>query len=95
MLKTVIKKGGSKQDFNPEKIKESLSLFLGTFIIDKNEKEKSLEKILKEVLKFLKGKKEVFTSEIEAKIILELTKIYPEKVEKWREYRANKEKFQK
>jgi transcriptional regulator NrdR family protein len=92
MVKKVIKKEGQKEDFDLEKIRKSLYSFLSTFVEKEEEKKEIIEKILEEVMKFVKNKEEIYAAEIEAKIILELEKIYPHQIERWREYRLNKEK---
>lgn len=92
MIKKVIKKGGNKEVFDLKKIKKSLSSALEAVNFSQEEKDRILDIITKNVLDFLKNKKNVFTSEIEAKIILELKAFSPLAVKAWREYRIKKEK---
>ena len=92
MTKIVIKKGGKIEKFNQEKIKKALSLALETTDFLPEKKKEIFEKVFNEVLKFLKGKEEVATVEIEAKILLELDKIAPKAAQAWREYRLKKKK---
>jgi len=86
----VIKRGGQKEEFNLEKIKKSLISVLEKVDISQEKKNEIVDKITKEVLDFVKEKKEVFTSEIEAKIILGLDKICSSAVTLWREHRLKK-----
>lgn len=92
MAKIVIKKGGKIEKFQPEKIKKALTLAIEPLNLSLEEKSQMVEKILNEVMEFVKGKKEIATVEIEAKILLELDKILPEAAKNWREYRIKKKK---
>jgi transcriptional regulator NrdR family protein len=88
----VIKKGGEREEFNLNKIKKSLIAAIEKTDLNQEKKNELVEKITKEVLKFAKEKKEVFTAEIEAKILLELDESYPQAAKLWREYRAQKQR---
>jgi transcriptional regulator NrdR family protein len=88
----VIKKGGEREEFNLNKIKKSLISAIERTELSQEKKNELVEKIAKKVLDFAKGRKEVFTAEIEAKILLELEENCPEAVKLWREYRAQKKK---
>jgi len=90
----VIKKGGKREKFNLNKIKKSLISAIERTEISQEKKNELVEKITKKVLEFVKGKKEVFTAEIEAKIILELEEKCPEAAKIWREYRLKKKKIE-
>jgi len=90
MIKEVIKKGGEKEPFNLNKIKKALILAVEKTDLSQEKKNEIVEKITKEILKFLKGKEAIFTAEIEAKIILELEKFCPQAANLWREYRRKK-----
>jgi transcriptional regulator NrdR family protein len=88
----VIKKGGKREKFNLNKIKKSLISSIERTDLSQEKKDELVEKITKKVLDFAKQKKEVFTAEIEAKILLELDKVCPEAVKLWREHRIQKKK---
>lgn len=90
MAKTVIKKGGKIEKFDPDKIKKTLTLAVGETDFSSEKKSEITEKVFNEVFIFLKRKKEISTAEIEAKILLELDKILPEAARKWREFRIKK-----
>lgn len=92
MTKEVIKKGGKIQAFNLNKIKRSLISALQKTNLSKEKQDEIFKDVLKDVLDFLKGKETVFSSEIEAEIILKLEKICPEAVSFWRDYRVKKKK---
>ena len=89
---TVIKKGGEREEFNLNKIKKSLISVIEETDLSQKEKNELVERITKEVLDFVKTKKEIFSAEIEAKILLELNKNYTQAVKLWREYRLKKKK---
>jgi transcriptional regulator NrdR family protein len=89
---TVIKKGGEREEFNLNKIKKSLISVIEETDLSQKEKNELVEKITKEVLDFVKTKKEIFSAEIEAKILLELSKNCTQAVKLWREYRLKKKK---
>jgi transcriptional regulator NrdR family protein len=86
----VIKKGGEKEKFNLNKIKKSLILAVEASDISQEKKNKIVEKISKKVFDFAKRKKQIFTAEIEAKILLELEENCPQVAKIWREYRLKK-----
>ena len=87
----VIKKGGKREEFNLNKIKKSLISAIERTDLSQEKKNELVEEITKKVLKFVKERKEVFTAEIEAKILLELEENCPQAVKIWREYRAKKQ----
>mgnify|MGYP000033855994 CR=1 FL=1 len=91
----VIKKGGERAEFDLNKIKRSLILAMEQINLSQKEKEEIVDKITEKVLEFTKNKSEVFSAEIEAKILLELEKLCPEAVKNWREYRVKKEEIKK
>jgi len=88
----VIKKGGKREKFNLNKIKKSLISAIERTDFPQEMKNDLVEKITKKVLNFAKGKKEIFTSEIEAKILLELEENCPQAAKLWRKYRAQKQR---
>lgn len=90
MIKKVIKKGGGVEKFDLNKIKQSLILALESAGISQEKKEKIVTEILNSLLKYFKNKNEIFSSEIEAKIILELEKLSPETLILWRKHRKEK-----
>lgn len=92
MVKVVIKKSGQREVFDLEKIKKSIRNTLKEAGFRGEEIEKYLQKIIEEILKFVEKENEIFTPEIEAKIILELDKISKRAVELWREFRIKKQK---
>ena len=92
MLKEVLKKGGKREKFEPEKIKRAINFALEKTEISPEKKKEASEKVFIEVMEFLKDKKQIATVEIEAKILLELDKICPEAAKIWRDYRLTKKK---
>ncbi len=87
---TVIKKGGEVEAFNLNKIKKSLVSVIERTDLSQEKKNEIVEKITKKILKFAKRRKEIFTSEIEALILMELEKECSQAMKIWREYRLAK-----
>lgn len=90
MIKEVFKKGGRMEVFNPEKIKNSITLAVEKSKFPQEKKQQIIEKVFLKVMEFLKQKREISTAEIEAKILLEFDELAPEISKIWREYRAAK-----
>lgn len=90
MAKVVIKKGGEREKFDPQKIERALNRALAEVSLSLEKKSEIVKEVLNKVLEFVEDKKEIATAEIEAKILLELDKILPESAQKWREYRLKK-----
>ena len=88
----VIKKGGKREEFNLNKVKKSLISAIERTELPQEKKNELVEKITKKVLNFAKERKEIFTAEIEAKILLELEENCPQAAKLWREYRAQKQR---
>ena len=88
----VIKKGGKREEFNLNKIKKSLILAIEKTALPQEKKNELVEKITKKILNFAKERKDLFTAEIEAKILLELDENCPQAATIWREYRQKKNK---
>jgi transcriptional regulator NrdR family protein len=87
----VIKKGGEREEFNLNKIKKSLILAIERTDLSQEKKNELVEKITKKIFEFAKERKEIFTAEIEAKILLELDENCPQAAKLWREYRTKKQ----
>jgi len=88
----VVKKGGEKEKFNLNKIKKSLISAVEASDLPQEKKNEIVEKITKKVFDFAKRKKQIFTAEIEAKILLELEENCPQAAKIWREYRTQKQR---
>jgi transcriptional regulator NrdR family protein len=92
MLKEVLKKGGKREKFEPEKIKRAINFALEKTELSPEKKKEIFEKVFGQIMEFLKDKREIATVEIEAKILLELDKICPQAAKIWRDYRLAKKK---
>jgi transcriptional regulator NrdR family protein len=92
MLKEVLKKGGKREKFEPEKIKRAINFALEKTELSSEKKKEIFEKVFGQIMEFLKDKREIATVEIEAKILLELDKICPQAAKIWRDYRLAKKK---
>lgn len=92
MIKEVYKKGGKKEKFDLTKVKRTLTSALERTDFPPEKKDEIVEVVSNKLLEFLKERREAFTSEIEAKILLELEKLSPQAVQNWREFRQQKDK---
>lgn len=86
----VIKKSGEKELFQREKIENALNSALKSANLEEEKRKKIVEDVLRAVLEYLKKKKQVYSAEIEAKILIELEKVAPEIISIWREHRRKK-----
>lgn len=90
MSKEVLKKGGTKEAFDVNKMKKSIISAVQQTDVPQSKKNEIVETVTEKVLQFLEGKEEVFTAEIEARILLELEKLAPSAAQFWRDYRYQK-----
>ena len=92
MANQVIKKDGSKEPFDDEKIKKAIRLAAQQSGLDETKQTEITEKITAKVLEALKGKEEVRTLEIRDKILGELEIYAPTVAASWRDYELTKNK---
>jgi len=92
MANQVIKKDGSKEPFDAEKIKKSIRLASQQAGLDEAKQNEITEKVTAKVVDMLQGQEEVRTIEIGDKILAELDLFAPTVSAAWRDYEMSKKK---
>lgn len=92
MANQVIKKDGSKEPFDVEKIKKAIRLAGQQAGLDEIKQNEVVEKIAAKIVEILKDKEEVTAIEIRDKILGELDIYAPSVSAAWRDYELNKKK---
>ncbi|MBU3942859.1 transcriptional regulator [Patescibacteria group bacterium] len=88
----VIKKNGTKEPFDPEKIRKSIAGAAQRTDIPEERKNEVVEQVTAAVVPTLEGREEIETSEIRETILSELDRIEPGVANAWREYEQGKTK---
>ncbi len=84
MAKFVIKRDGTKEPFDKEKIKKSIAAAAQEAGLSEKQAKKAVKKVSKVAIKIAKKKDEIATSEIREKILSELDALEPSVSEAWR-----------
>jgi len=92
MANQVIKKDGSKEPFDVEKIKKGIRLAGQQAGLDEAKQNEVAEKIAAKIVEILKNKEEVAAIEIRDKILGELDIYAPSVSAAWRDYESHKNK---
>ena len=87
MASQVIKKDGTKQPFDPEKIKTAIGLAAEQAGLSEERKNEVVEQVATAVIQLADTKEEIATSELREKILSELDNIEPSVASVWREHR--------
>ncbi len=90
MAKEVIKKDGSKEPFNPEKIKNAIRMAAVRTELSDERKNEVVEQVAAVVIQMAEPKEEIATSEIKEKVLSELDKVEPSVSAEWRRYDQEK-----
>lgn len=90
MAKEVIKKDGTKEPFDPEKIKKSIAAAAEQAGLLKERKDEVVGQVSASAIALAEGKEEIATLEIREKIISELDRIEPAVSAAWRKYDQEK-----
>ena len=90
MATQVVKKDGSKQDFDPGKIRNAISMAAKEADISEDRKNEVVEQVISAVTGIVEGKEEVSATEIKTKILMELDSIEPSVSDAWRAYDREK-----
>jgi len=90
MATQVVKKDGSKQDFDPGKIRNALSMAAKEAGISEEKKNEVVEQVISAVTGIVEGKEEISTGEIKTKVLMELDNIEPSVSDAWRKYDREK-----
>ena len=86
----VIKKDGTKQPFDIEKVKKSVAAAADQANIEEEKKNEAIERVSTAVSQLAEGKEEITTIEIKERILSELDSVEPRVSESWRKYEAEK-----
>jgi len=92
MANQVIKKDGSKEPFDVEKIKKGVRLAGQQAGLDEIKQNELAEKIAAKIVEIFKDKEEVTTIEIRDKILGELDIYAPSVSAAWRDHESHKNK---
>lgn len=87
MASQVIKKDGTKQPFDAEKIRKAIGLAAEQAGLSEERKNEVVEQVATAAIQLADTKEEIATSEIKEKILSELNNIEPSVASVWREYR--------
>ena len=86
MAKEVIKKDGTKEPFNSEKIKRSIMAAAEETDLSEEKRKEVVDQVSSIVLQMAGEKEEIEVSQIKDKILQELDSIEPSISKAWREY---------
>lgn len=90
MVNFVIKKDGTKEPFDAEKIRRAITGAAQRTNLPEERKKEVVEQVLNTALQLAKEKEEIATSELKEKILSELDAIEPSISETWRNYAQEK-----
>lgn len=90
MINQVIKKDGSQEPFNPEKIKNSIRTSSKDAGLDEAKQNELAETISQKVIESIGDKDVVTALEIKEKVLAELDLIAPSAATAWRNFEASK-----
>ncbi len=91
MAKEVIKRDGSKEPFDAQKIRNAIIATAYETDLPEKETNKAVEQVMAAVMQMAEEKEEIATSEIREKVLSELDRLEPAISEAWRKYdRENK-----
>lgn len=92
MANFIIKKDGSKEPFDAEKLKKSIESAVKQAGLSEDRVNELVEQVLKAALQVAEGKEEIATVELREKILSELDNLEPSVSEGWRKYDQEKGK---
>lgn len=92
MAKFVIKRDGTKEPFDAEKIRKAIAGAASRTELSEERVNEVVEQVSGAALELAGGKEEIATSEIKEKILSELDAIEPSVSEAWRKYEEEKGK---
>ncbi|MFH1462438.1 MAG: ATP cone domain-containing protein [bacterium] len=91
MAQEVIKKDGTKEPFDAEKVKNSIRGAAQRTELSEERKNEVAEQVAAAVLQTAEEKEEIATSELREKILSELDNIEPAVSEAWRKHEQEKQ----
>lgn len=90
MANEVIKKDGTREAFDAEKIRRSVAAAAQQAGLSEERKNEVKEQMVSIVIQMAEGKEEITTGEIREKILSELDAVEPSVSESWRRYEQGK-----
>lgn len=90
MANIVIKKDGSKEQFDADKIKHGVNMAAAQAGLEAEEAEKLADEVEGSVEESIAGADEIQSTEIKTKILSVLDETAPKVAEAWRSYEASK-----
>ncbi|MGB2762689.1 MAG: ATP cone domain-containing protein [Minisyncoccales bacterium] len=90
MANFVIKRDGTKEPFDAEKIKKSIATAAQMANLSEEKIKDVVDQVSSTAIQFAEGKEEVATTELREKILSELDTIEPSVSEAWRKYDQEK-----
>lgn len=91
MAKEVVKKDGTKEAFEPEKIRSSVMAAAATVDLSEERKKEVTDQVTAAAVQMMEAKEEITTSEIREKVLSDLDQIEPSISASWREYDKTKQ----
>jgi len=88
----VIKKNGTKEPFDSEKIRKSIAGAVQRTNLSEERKNEVVEQVAAAVIPMIEDREEIETSEIRETILSELDRVEPAVANAWREYEQGKTK---
>jgi transcriptional regulator NrdR family protein len=92
MANFVIKKDGTKEPFDTEKIRRSITAAAQTTNLSEERMKEVVDQVSGAAMQLAEGKEEIATSELREKILSELDITEPSVSEAWRRYEQEKGK---
>jgi len=86
MAQQVIKRDGTKEPFEEEKVKKEIKTAAGEAGLEPERAEEVVNQVSSVVLDFAAEKEEIASSELGEKVLSELDKVEPSAAEAWRKY---------
>jgi transcriptional regulator NrdR family protein len=86
MIRDVIKKDGTKQLFQPDKIRRAILASADQAGVTRKRAEIVAKQVMASVIEMVSTKKEITSAEIREKALMELDIIQPSIAEVWRQY---------
>jgi transcriptional repressor NrdR len=86
MAQQVIKRDGTKEPFDEEKVKKAIQTAAGEAGLAPERAEEVVNQVSSVVLDFAAEKEEIASSELGEKVLSELDKVEPSAAEAWRKY---------
>jgi len=90
MAKEVIKRDGTREPFNGDKIKAAIAAAARMVGLPEERKNELAERVASVVIEFTDTKEVIATTEIEEKVLSELDRIEPAVSAAWRKYKVTK-----